>query len=271
MSAPRLVILAAGGGTRMRREREGVRLSPDQREMADRGLKPLIPFGGEPFLSYSLTEIANAGYREVCLVVGPGEDPIRAFYEKAGTDRLTLSFAVQDRPEGGARALLAAEPFAEGGEVVVLNADDLYPAVALEKLREVDGSGLVGFGAETLVERGNVPPERIAAYALLTVDAGGYLDEVVEKPTPEQRRRLGKRVWVSKTCWRFRPVIFKACRAVARSSRGEYELSDAVALARHELGEKFRVLSSEAPVFDLSHREDVDTMAERLRDRTVRL
>ncbi|HEX7119876.1 MAG TPA: nucleotidyltransferase family protein [Longimicrobiales bacterium] len=267
----RAVILAAGRGTRMRRPAPGVPLDDAQRRMADLGLKGLVPFHGHPYLSYVIAALADAGIREVCLVVPPGEHPIRAHYQALATERVRIAFAVQDRPLGSAHALLAAERFAAGEPFIVINSDNLYPPSAVAALHGIDGSGLAAFRRERLVAGGNIPAERVAAYALVTADAEGCLDEIVEKPTPDAVRRLEGCAWVSMTLWRFGPSIFEACRAIRPSARGELELPDAVAWATRVRGERFRLVPVDDAVLDLSCREDVPGIAERLEGVAVRL
>ncbi|HUH12319.1 MAG TPA: sugar phosphate nucleotidyltransferase, partial [Longimicrobiales bacterium] len=179
------MVLAAGRGTRMRAPEPGAQLDPAQRRLAERGLKPLIPFHGHPYLSYGLTDLADAGFRHVCLVVGPEPDPIRAHYAELRTRRLRIAFAVQPEPRGGADALLRARPFAGDEPIAVLNADNHYPAPALAALRALEGPGLVAFRRDALVARSNIPEERIAAFALVSLDERGRLRRIVEKPTPE--------------------------------------------------------------------------------------
>ena len=264
------VVLAAGRGTRMRREVPGAVLDEAQRRAAEQGLKGLIPFHGHPYLSFVLSALADGGISEVCLVVPPGEDPIRAHFEKVHTERLRLHFAVQERPEGTAHALLAAEPFAAGEPFLLINSDNYYPPGAVAATMALEGSGMAGFRRETLVERGNIPPERVAAYALVSTDPDGFIDEIVEKPGAADIARLEGHAWISMTCWRFLPSVFAAARRVPRSARGEYELPDAVALQVRE-GERYRVVAVDEPVLDLSSRADVESVGEHLMGIEVRL
>jgi dTDP-glucose pyrophosphorylase len=243
------VILAAGRGTRMRRAAD-VPLTPEQAAAADAGLKSLVPIRGRPFLEWVLDEIHEAGFREVCMVVSP-DSPLR---RPAGIGVRPVTVAVQVEPRGSADALLAAEPAVAARPAVVLNADNLYPASVLRRLREMDGSGLIGFDPETLVRESNIPPERVAAFALIR-EEGGALAEIVEKPSRETAAAM-KGAPVSMTCWRFGPAIFDACREVTPSARGELELTDAVALAMSR-GTRFRVVHEQAGVLDLSRREDI--------------
>ena len=265
----RAVVLAAGRGTRMRAEVPGAVLDEAQRGAAERGLKGLIPFHGHPYLSYVLSALADGGVDEVCLVVPPGDDPIRAHYEKLETERLRIDFAVQERPEGTANAVLAAEEFARGEPFLLINSDNYYPPAAVAATASIEGSGMAGFRRDTLTDRGNIPPERVAAYALVSTDPHGYIDEIVEKPGAEDIARLEGHAWVSMTLWRFLPSIFDASRRVPRSARGEYELPEAVAMLVRE-GERFRVVAVDEPVLDLSSRADVESVGRHLRGIEVR-
>ncbi|HEX7089150.1 MAG TPA: nucleotidyltransferase family protein [Longimicrobiales bacterium] len=266
----RAVILAAGRGTRMRRTPPGVALDDAQRSMADRGLKPLVPFHGHAYLDYVLSALADGGCGEACVVVPRDDDTIRARYAAIGTRRIRLSFATQHEPLGSAHALLAAEAFIGDDEFLVVNADNVYPPGAVAALLDVRGNALAGFRRDALVA-GGIPPERIAAYALVRADAEGCLAEVVEKPGPEELRRFGGDALISMTLWRFTPAIFDACRRIAPSARGEYELPDAVSYATRVLGERFRIVPVDGGVLDLSCREDIPLVAERLRGVRVEL
>jgi dTDP-glucose pyrophosphorylase len=265
------VVLAAGRGSRM--QASGVDdppLDPGQRAAAEAGRKALIPFHGNPFLSHILSALADGGVREVCLVVGPGDDPVRGHYDRLPTTRLRIDFAVQDTPTGSAHAVLAAESFAGADPVLVVNGDNLYPTGVVASLVALEGDGLVGFSAAALSRKANIPPERIAAFALLETGPDGCLRRIVEKPSPEEAAPFGPDPLVSMTCWRFTPPIFDACRRVAPSPRGEFELPDAVRL-RVEEGTCLQVTPSEAGVLDLTRRSDIPQVEEWLRGREVRL
>ncbi|MFN0182163.1 MAG: sugar phosphate nucleotidyltransferase [Gemmatimonadales bacterium] len=257
------VVLARGLGTRMRRGVPDLRVTAVQASMADRGVKAMIAMAdGRPFLDYILSGLADAGIAQVGLVIGPEHDLVR---ERYTTDlvprRVAVSFLTQSDPRGTADAVLAAEPFADGDSFLVVNGDNLYPLTALRALLALSGPGLVGYHRESLVAKSNIGPERIGHFALVWKDRAGYLERIVEKPTPDQAIDGDL---VSMNSWRFGPAIFTACRAIRPSIRGEFELQDAVTYAIANLGERFRVVESTDGVLDLSSRADIDVVARRL-------
>ena len=271
MEVVKAVILARGLGTRMRRADAGAALDPAQAAAAETGVKGMIPVG-RPFLDYALGALADAGYRDVCLVIGPEHGAVRDHYtRRVEARRIRLGFAVQQRPLGTADAVLAAESFAGGDPFLVVNSDNYYPVAALAALRAHAPPALVGFERDALAREGNVPPERIARFAVLDVAPDGTLRRVVEKPDDATLRALGEPLYVSMNCWLFAPAIFEACRRVAPSPRGELELPHAVQWLIDERGARFAVLPAHEPVLDLSSRADIPAVAARLAGVEVRL
>ena len=257
------VVLARGKGTRMRRADETAAVDPEQSRVADTGLKAMIPFR-RPFLDYVLSALADAGCDDVCLVIGPEHSVVREYYERVRPERVRLSFAIQPEPRGTADAVASAQAFVGASPFLVLNADNYYPVDVLRALVELDGPGLPAFRRSTLIAEGNIDPERIRSFALLTIDANGFLEDIVEKPDPETFARFGDEVRVSMNCWRFAPSIFEACRRIAPSARGEVELPNGVRHAVRVLGERFRAIPVDAGVLDLSRREDIAEVERRL-------
>ncbi|HEX9565236.1 MAG TPA: nucleotidyltransferase family protein [Gemmatimonadaceae bacterium] len=265
------VILARGLGTRMQREDASARLSREQSRAADAGMKAMMPLErGRPFLYYLLSAIADAGVREICLVVGPDATGIqRHFHHELTLRRVRISFAIQPEARGTADAVLAAEPVVRGDRFLVLNADNFYPVESYRALVQADGCAVAGFDREVLVRQGNIDAERIRGYALLRVSEDGFLAEIVEKPDDATSAAMGEHALVSMNLWAFTTVIFDACRRVKPSVRGELELPDAVRIAITELGERIQVLPSAGPVLDLATRSDVAKLANALRDARV--
>ena len=135
----------------MRQAEPDTALDPAQESAAARGMKGMIPIG-RPFLDYCLSALADAGFEEVCLVIGPEHHAVREYYEAPGRlTRIAVTFAVQEEPRGTADAVLAAEAFAGGHRFLVCNSDNYYPVDVLARLRALDGPGLAGFAPAALV------------------------------------------------------------------------------------------------------------------------
>jgi len=271
----RAVVLARGLARRMRHADDHAALAPAQAAAAAAGRKAMMPVGeaGEPartFLDYVLSSLADAGCRDVALVIGPEHADVRARYTRdARPVRFDLAFVTQPVARGTADAVLACERWAAADPFLVVNADNLYPVDVLRALGRLDGPGLPVFRPDDLAT-GGIPPDRIGTFALVRIGRHGLLESIVEKPGAEAIRDMGDEARVSMNCWRFDDRIFEACRDVPLSSRGELELPQAVgvALAR---GVPFRAVPAAGPVLDLSRRSDVAEVSRRLAGRGVRL
>lgn len=253
----------------MRAKAYDATLSSEQSSVADAGIKAMIPMG-RPFLDYSLSAFADAGVRDVCLVVGPEHGAIRDYYTSVEAARLRIAFTIQDRPLGTADAVLAARTFAGNDPFLVANSDNYYPAPVIAELCRESVPALPAFSRAGLIRDGQISADRIAKYALLDIDSEGILRRIVEKPTDDEAAALGHAA-VSMNCWLFDERIFEACRRVPVSKRGEHELPLAVQFAIDHLDMRFRAFHADAPVLDLSQRDDIASVAARLRGTRVEL
>ncbi|HEY4900696.1 MAG TPA: sugar phosphate nucleotidyltransferase [Terriglobales bacterium] len=273
MSVPgtisKCVILARGLGTRMKSGEVGSTLNMTQSAVASSGLKAMIPVG-RPFLDYLLSALADAGFQQACLVIGPEHTVVREHYTRLRPTRLEVTFALQAEALGTANAVLAAEGFASAEEFLTLNGDNYYPVEVLHALQELGRPGTVLFDSDALVRESNIPAERVREFAYASIDADGFLADLVEKPDSETAANIAGPTFVSMNCWRFGPGIFPICREIPLSPRGEYELPLAVELAVQR-GMKFKAALCRTGVLDLSRRSDVAAVADRLRNVKVQL
>lgn len=264
------MILARGLGKRMRANSPDALLSAVQASVANTGVKAMIPIG-RPFLDYVLSALADAGFTDACIVIGPEHAQIWKHYGKtARPTRIRVDFAVQTEPRGTADAVLAAEKFAGGDTFVVLNSDNYYPAAVLAELARISEPAIVGFARTGLMELGNVSAERVTRFGALDIGDDGYLRRILAVPDESMIRRGGE-VYASMNCWLFDRQIFRACREVPLSPRGELELPRAVQLAIDRDGMKMKVIKVRSLVLDLSSRADIAAVQERLRDVEVSL
>ncbi len=112
-----IVIAAAGNGTRMK-------------HLAKNKPKHLINILGRPFLFYLLSNIKQAGFKKVILVIGRHAEKFREFAEKYGrTFGLILVDQFKVIPEekyGSAIPVLAAADWLRNNPFVYLMGDNLY-------------------------------------------------------------------------------------------------------------------------------------------------
>ena len=257
------VIMARGLGTRMRRVDPVAVLDQDQASAADSGVKGMIPVG-RPFIDFLLGALADVGFTDVGLVIGPEHDAVRRHTEGLNLQRVRITHVIQREPRGTADAVAAAEAFAGSDDFLVINSDNYYPVTALRAARMLDGPGLIAFSARAMIEQG-VPIDRVSAFPGVVVDGRGSLSSL---------ETSGRRVatdYVSMNCWRFGSSIFEACRSIGPSPRGERELPDAVEYSMRRLGQRYRVERSDQPVLDLSSRSDIERVARQLEGLEVHL
>lgn len=264
-STTRAVILARGLGTRMRRNDGLTTLDAAQAAAADAGMKAFMPLGeGRPFLDYVLAALHQAGFTDACLVIGPEHAAVRDYYARAASSpRPRIDFAVQAEALGTANAVLAAEPFVGTEPFLVLNSDNYYTPAVLEGLRRQPAPALPAFDRDVLLRDGNIPPDRVARFALLEVAGDGRLLHIWEKPDDATLARLGESAPVSMNVWLFTARLLQACRDVPRSPRGEFELPMAVEHALRE-GVRVEAWPVRAPVLDLTERGDIAGMMRHL-------
>jgi glucose-1-phosphate thymidylyltransferase len=205
-------------------------------------------------LELILENLADAGFVDLCLVIGPEHDTIRKF---CSVNDLQVSFAVQQEPLGTSDAVLAAESFIGPDDLfLVVNSDNLYPVEGLRRLRNEACPALIGFERSSLIAKSNISEDRIAKFAAVEIDDERNLIRIVEKP-----KDIAASSYVSMNAWLFSPKIFDACKAIGPSERGEYEITAAVQYSIDVLGERFAVVTSNEGVLDLSSRADIESVS----------
>ena len=259
------VILARGLGTRMRAEGDTSSLSAEQAAAASLGYKALMPIGEHRLIDYSLSALADAGVTRAIVVVAPEHEAFREHVRELAPTRMHIDFAVQEEALGTANALASAEDAVGAEPFLMVNGDNLYPREALEAMVGVTGNAIAGFERSSLVENSNIPAERIAAFALIR-HTESRLTGMIEKPSETALAEYGDTAPVSMNLFAFQPAVFEACRTIAPSARGEYEIVDAVLAL-----ENVQVVPVTGGVLDLSRRDDIADVERRLAHVSVRL
>ena len=267
MAVTKAVILARGLGTRMRANDESTNLSGEQAAAASAGTKGLINVG-RPFLDYVISAFADAGIKEVCLVIGPEHDAFRNYYDNVEKNRVTITYAIQEEPLGTANAVAAAADFIGEDRSLVLNSDNYYPVPVLKQLVQAPGLAVAGFSRAELIANSNIEAERVKSYAIMDV-GDGVLQNIIEKPS-DVEMAAHPDAPVNMNCWLFDQSIITACESIEPSVRGEYELTDAVRyLIRN--GSNIEVVPVACGVLDMSSRRDIGAIKDALQDVEVSL
>jgi len=196
------ILLAGGSGTR---------LYPLTRAVS----KQLMPVYDKPMVYYPLTTLMLAGVREILIISTPEDTPLfQRLLGDGGQWGLSLSYAVQPKPEGLAQAFLVGADFVGGEPVCLVLGDNIFYGHGLpEVLRKAatleKGARIFGYAIRD--------PER---YGVLTFDSSGALSDIVEKPTSPPSRYAVPGIYFYD-----RTVVDRA-RSLAPSSRGELEITD---------------------------------------------
>lgn len=226
------VILAAGHGSRMKS-----------------GLaKPLHAVGGRSMLDWSLALAQDCGVERRVVVWGAHGLGVRVQAEAAGA-----LAALQDPPQGTGDAVKCAKDALAGfeGDVIVLYADT--PLIEAETVEAVFNALSDGHSVSVLGFEAEVP----GSYGRLIETPGGELDAIVEAKdaSPEQ---LAGRLCNSGVLAADAELLFELLGEVTNdNAKGEYYLTDIVALARARDLTAKAVRASEAEVLGVNSRSDL--------------
>ncbi len=197
------VVLAGGTGSRLR---------PITHSMA----KQLIPVANKPILFFGLEDLANAGIRDVAIVVAPQTAAaIKEAVGGGGQFGLNVQYVLQDEPLGLAHALKTALPHLGSDDILMYLGDNLVK----------DGIGDIVSDFERDRPNCQILLTRVDDPRQFGVAELGPADEVVrlvEKPTdpPSDLALVG--------VYLFDQSVAGAVDAIQPSKRGEFEITDAI-------------------------------------------
>jgi glucose-1-phosphate thymidylyltransferase len=199
----RALVLAGGEGSRLR-------------PITHTNAKQLIPIANEPILFHGLRSIADAGIREVAIVVGTNSAAaeIRSAVGDGSAFGLEVTYVAQEAPLGLAHAVKISEPILRGDPFIMYLGDN----VLLEGVtRFVEEFQRTRPDAQILLIR--VPePERFGVAVL----EGERVVRLVEKP----KEHISDLALVG--VYLFDDSVFEAVNAIRPSARGELEITDAI-------------------------------------------
>ncbi|MGA2680754.1 MAG: bifunctional sugar-1-phosphate nucleotidylyltransferase/acetyltransferase [Candidatus Bathyarchaeia archaeon] len=204
------VLLAAG---------EGVRLQP----ITETRPKHLIKVGGKPILQFCLEAVKSAGIDEAIIVTHYMGEAIRQYFGNGEKLGLEIGYFEQKEVLGTGNAAAVVEPYVNEDFVLVYG-DLLFGLDAVKTTLKLFQHG------KTAAVVGVVPVDNPENYGIIEFDQKKRIERIVEKPAagkaPSNLANAG--VYV------FSHEVFDKIRQTKASSRGEWELTDAVTLLASE-------------------------------------
>jgi len=198
------VVLAAG---------EGVRLQPITLTRP----KHLIKIGGKPILEHCLEAMKTCGINEIVIVVYYMADAIRNYFGNGEKFGLKIEYVQQQAVLGTGNATSLAEPYVKEDFMMVYG-DLLFTADALKKLLNFHNKEKP---TATLTV---VSVEKPEDYGVIELQNENQVKRLIEKP----KREEAPTNLANAGLYVFSHEIFEKIKETSASTRGEWEITDAI-------------------------------------------
>jgi glucose-1-phosphate thymidylyltransferase len=194
--------------------------------------KQLLPVYDKPLIYYPLSTLMLAGIREILIITTPQDsESFEALFGDGKSIGISITYAVQPKPEGLAQAFLIGEDFIGDKSVALILGDNIFYGAGLgRRLSEIQsGSGSIIFGIR-------VPdPQR---YGVAEVLPSGQVISIEEKPINPRSNIAIPGLYF------FDNSVIDRAKNVKKSPRGELEITSVISsylddnkLQLRELGE----------------------------------
>jgi UDP-N-acetylglucosamine diphosphorylase / glucose-1-phosphate thymidylyltransferase / UDP-N-acetylgalactosamine diphosphorylase / glucosamine-1-phosphate N-acetyltransferase / galactosamine-1-phosphate N-acetyltransferase len=197
------VVLAAGRGTRMR-------------ELTADFPKPMINVRGKPVLQHIVEGLRDAGACRFLMIVGYHAETVRNFFGDGRHHNVDIEYATQTVQDGTGRVVNLARNFTGESPFILSYGDILISPVNYKHVVDLPND----LEAIITVTRG----EDVSKGGAVFVNEQMELVDLREKPKSGEPTSP----WYNAGLYAFRPSIFEFIAKLEPSSRGEYELTDAI-------------------------------------------
>jgi bifunctional UDP-N-acetylglucosamine pyrophosphorylase/glucosamine-1-phosphate N-acetyltransferase len=198
---------------------EGIRLLP----ITATRPKHLIKVGGKPILEHCLNALKTAGITEAVIIVHYMSDAIRQYFGDGKDFDIKIEYAKQEALLGTANAVGVVEPYMKD-DFLLVNGDILFAADTVKTVVDVHQA------EKPATTMAVVPVEKPENYGIVELENGEHVKRIVEKPTPEEAptNLANAGIYV------FSTEIFAKIKQTSATSRGEWEIPDALTLLINE-------------------------------------
>jgi glucose-1-phosphate thymidylyltransferase len=175
--------------------------------------KHLIPIANKPILHYAIEAAAEAGIREIGIVVNADGNEVPDAIGNGSRWGVKITYIPQQSPGGLAQVVALGEPFIGKERFIFYLGDNMVVGGVKRFIEEFDKSGCNCFLTLAKVK----DPERFGVPEI----RDGKIISVEEKPEHPRSSYAVAGIYLYDSC------IFEAVKNIAPSARGELEISDA--------------------------------------------